>query len=241
MARIISILLILASTLFVTVASEEESHDFALVGYWQFEEGGGSIAKDSSPNQADGEIRGTAVWTEGKIGKAIRFNGKDTQVYIPRTPLMDDPKEITLEAWIKFADENKEGGIIEKTQAYRLMVAKSNNLQSPYCIFFDIQDENKKWHRAFSTQILETEKWYYVVGTFDSFNKVIRLYIDGKVVSEISIPEGTKIIPIKSGLHIGVRDHKSFFNGVIDEVRVLIRALTPEEVSERYKKYIISN
>ena len=46
-----------------------------LVGWWKFNEGSGTVAKDSSGNGYDGTISGNAVWTAGQYGDALSFDG----------------------------------------------------------------------------------------------------------------------------------------------------------------------
>lgn len=46
---------------------------------WHFDEGAGNVVGDSSVNGNDGVIHG-AMWTEGKVGKALKFDEKDDYV-----------------------------------------------------------------------------------------------------------------------------------------------------------------
>ena len=49
-------------------------HDSSLVGYWNMNEGSGTVAHDSSVNGNNGTITG-ASWVDGKYGEALSFNG----------------------------------------------------------------------------------------------------------------------------------------------------------------------
>ncbi len=61
--------------------------DPALVGWWQFDEGTGDIAADSSGNGNDGTLNGPVEWTtEGKIGGAMKFTGPYNFVLIQNSP-----------------------------------------------------------------------------------------------------------------------------------------------------------
>ena len=42
-----------------------------LVGYWNFDEGSGEIAKDRSGNGNDGTLENGTEWTGGKFGDAV--------------------------------------------------------------------------------------------------------------------------------------------------------------------------
>jgi len=53
-----------------------------LVAYWSFDEGSGNTLHDLSGNENHGTIYG-AVWTGGKSGNALYFDGDDDYVEIP--------------------------------------------------------------------------------------------------------------------------------------------------------------
>jgi hypothetical protein len=71
-----------------------------LVGYWSFDEGEGTIAHDYSGNSNDGTIYG-ATWVDGKVGKALSFDGVDDYVRVNDSSNFDITDAITIEAWIK--------------------------------------------------------------------------------------------------------------------------------------------
>jgi len=73
-----------------------------LVGYWKFSEGNGNEARDISGNGNSGVIS-SATWTEGKLGKALSFDGINdyanvTNINAGNFNYNDD---FTLSAWIK--------------------------------------------------------------------------------------------------------------------------------------------
>ena len=55
---------------FVLVLSMAGNVSAELVGYWNFDEGTGDVAVDSSGFGNDGTINGTPNWVEGQIGGA---------------------------------------------------------------------------------------------------------------------------------------------------------------------------
>jgi len=70
------------------------------IAYWNFDEGSGNIAYDSSGNEFHGHIY-SPVWTDGICGKAMQFNGINSYVNIPDSDALSNFGEMTLEAWIK--------------------------------------------------------------------------------------------------------------------------------------------
>jgi hypothetical protein len=57
-----------------------------LVAWWRFDEPAGATASDSSRHRNDGELRKGAARAEGKVGRALSFNGSEDHVSC-RTPL----------------------------------------------------------------------------------------------------------------------------------------------------------
>src|SRR3989344_5710581 len=54
--------------------------DLGLVGYWSLNEGQGGLATDSSGNGNTGALTNGPVWANGKLGKALSFDGSDDVV-----------------------------------------------------------------------------------------------------------------------------------------------------------------
>ncbi|HID06495.1 MAG TPA: hypothetical protein EYP10_05035, partial [Armatimonadetes bacterium] len=72
-----------------------------LIAWWRFDEGKGTLVRDSSsPPPCDGQVNG-ARWVQGKIGMALEFDGKATFVRVPVTSEFHNLMEFTVTAWIK--------------------------------------------------------------------------------------------------------------------------------------------
>ena len=81
------VLVLLLSGMLVGVsATVQAKSDQELVAEWHFDEGSGSVVKDSSGNGNDGTIHG-AKWVDGKYGKALSFDGNGD--YVEITPRSD--------------------------------------------------------------------------------------------------------------------------------------------------------
>jgi hypothetical protein len=94
-------ILIVITVLSIMPAGVQAQSDDGLVAEWHFDEGEGSVLKDSSGNGNDGVIYG-AIWVDGKYGGALSFDGVDDYVEVPDAPqLSGGGKDLTIEAWIK--------------------------------------------------------------------------------------------------------------------------------------------
>jgi len=176
-----------------------------LVGYWRFDEGSGGTAGDSSGLGNDGTIYG-ASWVDGKYGKALSFDGDD-YVKVFADASHDITDEVTIEAWVKSNNWSP--------SATKRIVTK-NNYWNLDCSGFD------------------TAKWYHIVGTYSKSAGKATLYVNGEVFAEEFVT-GDITGGTEHAIYIG-RKYVStdFWDGLIDEVRIYNRALSPEEIQALY-------
>jgi len=83
-----------------------------LVAAWEFNEGRGTTAHDSSGNGNDAILQGGVSWTTGrdKEGKAITLNGKDGFLRAPDHPSQSGMKQLTVRALFKLHPLPKAAG-----------------------------------------------------------------------------------------------------------------------------------
>lgn len=68
---------IVLAVLCMSVMVFADQVDASLVGYWTLNEGTGTTAHDSTVNDHDGTVSGTANWVDGKFGNAFSFSGSN--------------------------------------------------------------------------------------------------------------------------------------------------------------------
>ncbi|HJW97095.1 MAG TPA: LamG domain-containing protein, partial [archaeon] len=89
-------------------------------------------------------------------------------------------------------------------------------------------------YSANSTTSINDSNWHHVLGTYDG--DALRIYIDGVLEDTNTAPSGN--LPTADGpVRIGA-DYQAtpgnFFNGIIDEVQIHNRALSPEKIKTIY-------
>jgi len=225
-----------------------------VIAYWKFEEGSGNIVQDSI-NGNHGTIEGEATWTQGITKNALRFNGQ-TRLVIPNQSSLN-PSQITVEVWVKF-NRLAYGGGYSGTDAQFLVCKGGDTTPGAYILQQGGRDPSSfnfmfqiapHWsgHRV-STPLttLETNKWYYVVGTYDG--NTLKIYVNGELQGSKEI--GPVTLGNSSPLYLSYNDVGGFpyyLDGVLDEVAIYNRALTPEEIQQHYQNglrgryYIISD
>ncbi len=195
-----------------------------LVLWLRFEEGKGSVAYDSSGAGNHGTVR-NAQWVPGRFGRALRFDGRSSFVEVPDSPSLNPRKELTLEAWIlPFSwDVGFNRRVMQKSG---LQDDRQYRLTAEWGLFkFDIFEVG-----GVAASLPQPGRWHHVVGVYDG--RKVQLWVDGKLAAE---REAKGEIPVTtSPLFVGTKrayaPRSDWFNGLIDEVRVYNRALSPEEI-----------
>ena len=203
-----------------------------LLGYWDFEN---DTVKDASIYANDGTINGASN-VDGKIGKALLFNGTSDYISVPDNDMLDFGAldSFTVVAWV----ETNNNGSTEYAVSKLAGPLSSNagwalRKLSTDLFTFSISD-GKNEVSSSSNLALNDGNWHFVVGVRDTDAGKLFLYIDG--VLQNDQPDDTPAsLENPMELRIGNRgDNKVPWEGKIDEVRVYNRALTPIEVENLY-------
>jgi len=196
-----------------------------LVLWLKFNEGSGSVAKDSSFYNNHGTIYG-ATWTDGKFGKALSFDGVDDYVKINSlTPIQNTSiNKFTFVAWVKYISDT---GTVQQIFEGRTSTGEIYIEGDFPTLNFVITDDSGTEHEISTSLTGGLKVWYHIVGTYDG--NVQRLFINGEEVASAS---WSNTFTITTGISLG-KDYEAdvqYFNGIIDEVRIYNRALSEEEI-----------
>jgi hypothetical protein len=200
--------------------------DASLVGYWTFDEGGGTVVNDYSGNNASGTWQGALgnQWAAGKVGPyAGSFDGTDN--YVPITDAGSlHPSVISISLWFdsKSAVTNmyllNKGSNRATGSGYNVYVYSGNR---PACWFYDGLG-NLQNLRMSGT--VSTDTWYHLVCTYD--NASLRMYVNGVFNSSLNASGFTTT---DARLEIS-----QVFFGLIDDVCIYNRALSASEIQAMY-------
>jgi len=201
----------------------------SLVGYWSFnsEAVSGTTAYDNSTYLNNGTINGATWNSSGKHGGAMYFDGSN-YIEVQDSPNLN-PSQITIGAWIK---TNNIGAIVFKwseTNGHRAYAFEMNN-PGTGTVYLSIRNAAGGSAWAGGTTYLLDNQWHYVVGTYD--NSFIRIYVDGSLQGSTAL--SGNINNIIDNVLIGRRPEGEFFNGLMDEVMIFNRALSPAEINASY-------
>lgn len=197
----------------------------------------GLLLKDSSGSQNHGLVFGPSP-VKGKVGMALSFDGDD---YVLLEKLQatatEDTAELTIAVWLMVRDTQRLKWIIETAgnpSSLRLYGAFGNHIT--------LDTPGGRMHSAVDL----TGEWHHFVATRDA--SMQRFFRDGELLAEQTgqfppIPTatlgfGSGRIGSQAGGCLGPRPQREnrCFDGAIDELLILQRALSPFEVWQLYQQ-----
>jgi hypothetical protein len=188
--------------------------------YWKLDETEGMIAYDSSGHYHDANVIGDPNWQPdgGIVDGALEFDGINDYI---STPFVLNPftGPFSVFAWIK-------GGLPGQTI---ISQADDANWLSANISDGVLRTELKGGGRAGSTLVSQTvitdDNWHRIGLTWDGANRI--LYVDDIVAAQDT---QANLLGSESGLYIGAGntlDEDTLFQGLIDDVQIYNRAITP--------------
>ena len=194
--------------------------DTGLVALWNFDEGKGDLARDSSGNDHDGKIHGATFVRRGN-GHALYFDGINDYVDCGNKPDFNMREAVTLSAWV-----------YPEALPSREPAIAMNGWTGNYGLTF-YKDGRCYWYASGRARVhLGIGVWHHVVGTWDG--KTVKLYLDGRI--RVSKPSKGGLRLNGKNFMIGRQPNTGhFFKGMIDEVRLYSRALSESEIASAYK------
>jgi hypothetical protein len=209
-----------------------------LVGYWSFDDGQGGVAADASPRRHAGRVVG-AAWTQGRFGGGLRFDGIDSHVELPSTPALDDLQkgDYTLAAWFK-PEGVPTGQGAQNDTAYGLILKRGRHLGLTYLAN---HVSAQHWYGDENVGAGVGGSWplgtfRHVGATYSRRTGQLQVYLDGRLAGagagkpgQAVMEYGTERWRIGIG-GPGATEYRWAARGVIDEVRLYDRALSPVEM-----------
>ncbi len=184
------------------------------VGCWDFDEGSGTVAYDSSPNGNTGTIVGGPSWTSGKYGGALQFDNSNSQyVNFGDISALDGLSAVTVEV-IVYPQEGDDGILIDDSILLR------------YSGWASFLLYNTSGSSGYLGQSEALNQWHHMVGTYDSSisGNNVRLYSDDQLSSQarmtgsLTVGDSSLLVAVSAG-------SADKLYGKIDEVRIYNRAI----------------
>ncbi|MGH2798631.1 MAG: LamG-like jellyroll fold domain-containing protein, partial [Thermoleophilaceae bacterium] len=195
-----------------------------LVAAYSFDESGGGTVRDSAGGDDPGTLSGAAR-TSGRFGRALRFDGENDLVSIPDASRLDLTDKMTLEAWVKPSALGS---------SWRTVILKEQPDDLVYGLYANATGAAPSGHvyvgddmRTKGMETLPVGAWTHLAATYDG--SMLRLFVNGVESSNLAVDGrmASSSAPLRLG---GNQVWDEWFDGVIDEVRIYSRALSPAEI-----------
>ena len=230
-----------AITTRASVSDKRADCPSGMVSYWNFNNNSRDLGSDTYTSR----LIGGPVWTTGKVGRALSFDGVKDYVDCGSDPNLDLRDYITLEAWIKPSSFNT---------SYRVIVLKGNENDDGIAYGLQLTDDGRVQCGVGTTNPytgqgvvadtpLNANVWSHVACTIASANSA-SVYVNGVLIKTARIFRPIPYRPAEP-LYIGsIFSYKTtipggflknLFSGIIDEVAIYNRILSAEEIRHQYE------
>lgn len=228
---------------------QSQNLKLGLEGYWPFE---------CSPMDVSGGrhavFEGAPICTDGKFSKAFTFNGTADFAKLPNNntaPLYakegfswcvwfngSDIPTSTADGYGQILISAADGGLGED-----IILGFGNAYSAKNTLFFEVDSaggfggvmtQSPGWKPAAGW---ENNRWYHAVAVADYPNKVIILYVDGieRARKDFGGIPVDRNMNVSFGAFFDGSDRQGRFKGIMDDIRIYSRALSPEDVTALYE------
>lgn len=203
--------------------------DQSCVGYWKLDEASGNI-KDWSGNGNTGTAYNLTYSQPGKFGTACSFNGTTSYVDCGTgSSLNMGTNDFTIHVWAKAISDITGRGIVDRGGWGNIGYFISQAYSPANSYYFGVRDSGG--YKAVPIGLSSTFDWTHIVGI--KTNNHIEVWKNCVKVATYDVAIGSLNNPTRS-LLIGKSYDNYYFNGLIDEVRIYNRALSPQEIKRYY-------
>jgi len=205
-----------------------------LEAHWSFDGNNEDVVLDSSGHGLNGVLVGGPALVAGISGGAVRLNGVDQHVTFGNPTELRLTGSMTLSAWINPSSFPRDDAAIVSTGfrvgGYQLDTTVD---RGPRTIGFKFRDAWGRLSARYGRTPLRTNTWYHVAGVYDAGRQTLDVYLNGRQDNGCllgNVPARQHISD--RGVHVGRRADRSEyeFAGLIDDVQIHSRALTPSEI-----------
>ena len=206
--------------------------------WYRFDDGQGKTAADSTGHGFAGTLAGNATWTQGRSAGAVQLDGQDAYVGVP--PLMlASITDFSIALWFKASGVGAGGPYLFDGRGNGIENSAGPILRiSPNRIVANIE-----WNDTLDTewigQIADPGTQWHSLAMVRQ-GSAVTLYYDGVLLPTMQQAQAPRMEPFAFGGPKRIGGYSGgggfFFNGAIDEFRIVARALSASEVKGLFEK-----
>jgi hypothetical protein len=195
------------------------------VGYWPLDEGTGTVTADEAGDH-DGTLVNGPMWTAGRSGGALQFNGADQSVDTGAA-VLDTTGSYSAAAWVR----------LDSLGGFATAVSQDGDPHSAFFLQYSGADNRFAFSfagvRALAPAPPETGRWTHLAGVRDAATGTLTLYVDGQRAGTAGACLGASSAgPTVIGRARYNGNPVDHWRGALDEVHVYDRALSAAEVAQ---------
>jgi len=204
-----------------------------LVGHWKFDDGTGTVARDSSGQGNDGTFQGSPKWVTGKLNGAMEFDGDDDMLKLKSAFTTIGSSSNTLCGWFKVPLAGTAG--LAATERVGIIMGNGPDVPNTSWELHSVGQMRLYWNggeiNRYGTTDLRDNVWHYLAWVRDKATNANYMFIDGRL--EATIETLGKDVTFVATHFIGGdnRANPPNFHGLMDDVRVYDRALSQGEIA----------
>ncbi len=202
------------------------------IAAYSFSEGTGTTTADSSGNGITGTLVNSPVWSTGKNGSALTFNGSNTYVDLGVWASLNMTGSMTLSAWVfETANVADDAQIIAKSDGNSGWQLKSSPDTGLRTFAVEITTPSGQSVARYSNTVRSLNTWYYVAGVYNASTQTLDIYVNGvldngQLLGTVSSSQMNSSV----NANIGRRTGGFNLNGIIDDLRIYNAALTQSQI-----------
>lgn len=235
-----------ADELMLVYASKNYDVPFSPIAYWNFNESSGTTAADTSGNNRQGTLMNMddTDWISGANGNALNFDGIDDYVTVSGFTGVSGSLPRSCSAWIKKSDTDEamilSWGEPVRGKKWMFRVGTAGNL------------EVALWDGLIQgTTVINNGLWHHVASVYSNTDinkdgtidlRDVQLYVDGQLEQNAIVKNYDPVLGIPSvqtaatqnvliGARIGGINWDSYYQGVLDDVRIYDCSLEANDIS----------
>lgn len=239
--------LLLNVTIFLTDCPPDETCNFdeGLIAYYPFN----GNANDQTASQFTTEVFGATLTSDrfGNENEAYYFDGVDDYIEVYSDERLNT-SNVTITAWVQptsltiHSDDLSQYMIYNKNRQYEMAYhGEQTQDAAPNELAFAVEVEPWRWKGA--NYFTTVNELVHTVMTINDETNVVTIYVNGVKVAEDQ--KSGSLVYSDKPLRIGARildmqgisndEPTSFFQGMIDDIRLYNRAMPDEEVLALYQ------